>query len=87
MPIEITLETIIIFGIFIVAVFIFYKVFKLILRGSLVVIASFVFPWVAQYFGLPVTASLETGINFALMGFGLFLIYEFYHFIVHFLRF
>lgn len=86
MPIEISMDTILIFGAFIIGTFVFYRIFKIILRGSLIVFASFAFPWVAQYFGLPIIASLQTGINFAIMGFGLFLIYEFYHFITHFFK-
>lgn len=86
MPVEISLETVVIYVAFIVGVFSFYKMFKLIMRGSLIVFASFTFPWVAQYFGLPIIGSIETGINFALAGLGMFLIYEFFHFITHFFR-
>ena len=83
MPIQISVETVVVFLAFIVGVFSFYKMFKLIMRGSLIVFASFMFPWVAQYVGLPVIASVEVAINFALAGLGLFLIYEFYHFVTH----
>jgi len=83
MPIEITLETILIFTAFLITVFVLYKLFKIIIRASLVVVASFAFPWVAQYIGLPISANIETGILFAIVGFGLFLVYEFFHFIVH----
>lgn len=86
MAVEITMDTIVIYSAFIIGIFVFYKIFKTLLRGSLVVAASFVFPWVASYFGLPIVATVQTAINFALAGFGLFLIYEFFHYITHFFR-
>ena len=86
MAVEITMDTIIIYTAFIIGIFVFYKIFKTILRGSLVVIASFTFPWVASHLGLPVVATVQSGINFALVGFGLFLVYEFFHYITHFFR-
>ncbi len=82
MAIEVTLTTILIFIGFIITVFILYKLLKFFIRASLVVAASFVFPWVAKYFGLSITANLETAIMFAIAGFILFCIYEFFHFIV-----
>jgi len=82
MAIEVTLTTILIFIGFIITVFILYKLLKFFFRASLVVAASFVFPWVAKYLGLSITANLETGIMFAIAGFTLFCIYEFFHFIV-----
>lgn len=83
MPIQISIETAVVFLAFVIGVFTFYKVFKLLVRGSIIVFASFMFPWVAQYVGLPIVANLDLAINFALAGLGLFLIYEFYHFVVH----
>lgn len=82
MVIETTLTTILIFIVFIVTVFVLYKLLKFFIRASLVVTASFVFPWVAKYLGLSITANLQTGILFAISGFILFCIYEFFHFIV-----
>ncbi len=71
---------------FIIIVFILYKLFKIIVRASIISIAGFVFPWIAKYMGLPITANIETGITFAFIGLILFLIYEFYHFIVQFFK-
>jgi len=86
MVIEITLESILIFFVFVVVIFVLYKILKMIFKVSLIVVASFIFPWVAQHMGLPITANLETGITFAVIGFGLFVVYEFFHFIVQLLR-
>lgn len=86
MVVELTIETMIVFLVFIIFVFIFYKLFKFIVRASLVSIASFAFPWVANYMGLPIVANIETAITFAFIGLGVFFIYEFYQFIVHFVK-
>jgi hypothetical protein len=86
MVIEITLTTILIFVGFIVTVFVLYKLLKFFFRASLVVVASFTFPWVARYMGMAITANLQTGMSFAIGGFALFCIYEFFHFIVHFFK-
>jgi hypothetical protein len=86
MVIEITLETILIFFAFIIFVFILYKLFKIIVKASIISIAGFAFPWVANYMGLPIVANVETGITFAFIGLLLLLVYEFYNFIVHFFR-
>jgi len=86
MVIEATIETIVIFMAFIIIVFVLYKLFKIIIRASIISIAGFVFPWVANYMGLPITANVETGITFAFVGLILFFIYEFYHFIVQFFK-
>ena len=86
MVIETTLMTILIFVGFIVTVFILYKLIKFLFRASLIVAASFAFPWVARYFGMAITADLQTGIFFAISGFTLFCIYEFFHFIVQFFK-
>jgi len=86
MSIVVTLETIMIFVAFLVVVFVIYKLFKFIIRASIIVIASFAFPWVARYVGLPIVASLETGITFALLGLGVFFVYEFYNFLVQLVK-
>jgi len=83
MAVEITLQTVFIFAAFIIGVFLIYRTFKILIRGSLVVVASFAFPWVAQNMGLPIIASLSSAVNFAVLGFGLFLVYEFFHIIVY----
>ena len=86
MVVEITLETMLIFFAFVVIVFILYRILKMIFKLSLVLIASFAFPWVAQYLGLPIIGSIETGITFVMIGFALFVIYEFFNFIVQLLK-
>lgn len=86
MVVEITIDTVIIFLAFVIVVFLLYKTFKLLLRASLIVSAAFTFPWIAQYIGLPIRASMDVGLMFALAGFGLFLTYEFFNFIVQFFR-
>jgi len=86
MVIELTLTTVLIFVGFVVTVFVLYKLIKFFFRASLIVAASFSFPWIAKYFGLAITANLQTGIYFALGGFTLFCIYEFFHFIVQFFK-
>ena len=86
MVVELTLESMAVFFIFIVFIFVFYKLFKFIVRASLISVASFAFPWVANYMGLPIVANLETAITFAFIGLGAFFIYEFYHFVVQFIK-
>jgi len=86
MVIEVTVETIFIFMAFIIVVFVLYKLFKVIVKASIISIAGFVFPWVAQHLGLPIVANIETGITFAFIGLILFFIYEFYNFIVQFFK-
>ena len=88
MPLEITYETALILATFVIIVFVIYRVFKMALRGALVAIAAFSFPWIVDFLnlGLPITASAETGIQFALLGIALFLIYEFAHLIIRILK-
>ena len=86
MVVEITIDTIIMFLAFVIVVFLLYKTFKLLVRASLIVSAAFTFPWIAQYVGLPIRASMELGTMFAVAGFGLFLIYEFFSFITQLFR-
>ena len=88
MPIEITYETVLILATFIAVIFVVYRIFKLALRGVLVAIASFSFPWIVSFLnlGLPITANIDTGVQFALIGISLFLIYEFAHTIIRILK-
>jgi hypothetical protein len=86
MVIEITITTMLMFMGFIVGVFVLYKLLKFFMRASLVVVASFAFPWVASYMGLGITANLSSGMMFAVGGFGIFCAYEFFHFIVQFFK-
>jgi len=86
MVIEVTFTTLLIFIGFIITVFVLYKLFKFFIRASIVVVASFAFPWVAKYMGLTITANLQIGLMFAISGFILFCIYELFHFIVQFFK-
>jgi hypothetical protein len=86
MVIELTLTTVLIFVGFVVTVFVLYKLIKFFFRASLILVASFSFPWVAHYMGLGITADLTTGLYFAMGGFMLFFAYEFFHFIVQFFK-
>ena len=86
MVIEVTIETIVVFLVFTIFIFVFYKLFKFFERASMISIASFAFPWVAKYVGLPITANIETAITFSFIGLGIFLVYEFYHFAVQFFK-
>jgi len=86
MVVEITPDSLLIFLLFVVVVFVLYKTFRVIIKASLVVVAAFTFPWIAQYIGLHIAASIEMGLMFASAGFGLFLLYEFFSFITQFIR-
>ena len=86
MVIEITLTTMVMFAGFAIGVFVLYKLLKFFMRASLVVVASFSFPWVASYMGFGITADLHSAVLFAAGGFGLFCIYEFFHFIKQFVK-
>jgi hypothetical protein len=86
MVIEITITTILMLTAFAVGVFALYKLLKFFMRASLVVAASFAFPWVASYMGLGITADLGSGILFATSGFAVFCAYEFFHFAVQFFK-
>jgi len=82
------LQSILILGAFVVTIIILYRTFKLILRGTLVAVAGFSFPWIVYYLGLPIPIipSIETGIQFAILGISLFLIYEFFHFLKYIIK-
>jgi hypothetical protein len=82
MAVEITLGTVMIFIGFVITVFVLYKLLKFIVRASIIIVASFAFPWVARYMGLAITANFETSILFAISGLVLFFVYECFHFIV-----
>ncbi len=85
----ITPQIIIIFAVFIVVVFVLYKLFKLAFRTLVVAMAAFSFPWVVSFLNLPlpVTPDIQTGTYFAILGVVLYLIYEFFHVIIHILKF
>lgn len=76
-------QSILILIVFVVSIVVLYRLFRTLLRGALVAIAGFSFPWIAYYVGLPfpIIPSIEVGIQFAILGIALFLIYEFFNFI------
>ena len=82
MVVELTLESILVFMVFIVVIFVSYKMFKFFVRATLVSVAGFVFPWVANYMGIPLVTNIETAITFSFIGLFLFLAYESYHTLV-----
>lgn len=88
LPDYVTLETAAIFVMFVVTIFLVYKIFRFVIRASIIVVAAFAFPWIIYYLNipLPITPSIETGIQFALIGLGMFVVYEFAHFIIYFLK-
>ena len=80
-----TAEYMVVIIVFILAVFILYRLFKLVIKSVMVMIAAFAFPFVVDYMNmpLPVTADIDTGIKFALLGLTLFTVYNFFGFITH----
>jgi len=85
---ELTTDTILIFAGFIIFVFLIYKLFRVLMKGALIAGAGFSFPWIVQKFALPlnVVPSIEVGIQFASVAVGVYLIYEFSHFIKYFFK-
>ncbi|MEM5804439.1 MAG: hypothetical protein QXU82_01130 [Candidatus Aenigmatarchaeota archaeon] len=77
-------QAIAIFLVFIVFVFVLYKLFKVAIKAAMAGAAGFAFPWIVQYLSLPlpVSPSLETGLQFALLAMMLLLAYEFFHVVV-----
>ncbi|MCD6476794.1 MAG: hypothetical protein J7K26_01340, partial [Candidatus Aenigmarchaeota archaeon] len=65
-----------------------YKLLKILIKALIVAIAGFIFPYLINYLniGLPISADINTGIHFALGAIALLLIYEFFHFILYFLK-
>ena len=74
-----TWDNILIFAVFLAVMFILYKLFKVGLKLLLIAGVGFAFPWIVKYLGidLPVSATIETGLVFAGLGAGLYLIYTF----------
>ena len=70
--------------VFILGVFILYRLFRVAIKAAIDGAAGFAFPWVVQYLNLqlPIVASLETSMQFALLAIALLLAYEFFHFII-----
>ncbi|MBN2203070.1 MAG: hypothetical protein JW700_02720 [Candidatus Aenigmarchaeota archaeon] len=86
MVVELTLESILVFMVFIVVIFVSYKMFRFFVRAALVSVAGFVFPWVANYMGLPLVTNIETAITFSFIGLILFISYESYHKMLKFFK-
>lgn len=80
--------------VFIISLFVLYKLFKLLVRASIAGMIGFAFPWiingVAAYLGISlpfvIPTTVDMGIKFALAGIGLIIVYEFLHFILYFLK-
>ena len=85
-----TQETILILIGFVIFVAVSYKIFRILSKAVMIGIVSFSFPFVMSYLDitLPITilANVETGIQFAMIGVGLFIAYEFWHYIFMFLK-
>jgi len=88
MAIPFTPETILLFIVFATTIYFLYRLFQILIKASIITLAAFSFPWIVKLIGLPLTipTTLETGLEFAVAGLLLFLVYEFFHFIVHFLK-
>jgi hypothetical protein len=84
MAIEITIETIGIFAAFIIIVFLLSRLFKILIRIVGIAISGFSFPWIVEYLniGLPITADVATGLQFAIIAVGLYIAFEFFHIIL-----
>ena len=80
-----TAEYMFVIILFILAIFILYRLFKLVIKSVMIMIAAFAFPFVADYLGmsLPIPITIDTGIKFALLGLMLFTAYNFFSFITH----
>jgi len=83
-----TSSNILIFVVFLVIVVLAYKILRTAIKAIFVTAAGFVFPWIVGYLELPlpITPDIDTGIRFATLALGIFLAYEFSHFIIQFLK-
>lgn len=88
MQMPISTETILIFAVFVVVIFVLYKFFKVIAKTVIIGIAGFSFPFIVNYLNLPIplSADIQTGLHFAALAIGIFLVYTFAHFIIYFLK-
>lgn len=94
LPTWLTPEIVIIAIVFLVSLFVLYRLFKLLVRASIAGAIGFAFPWIMHtvtvYFGIilpfviPVT--FDMSIKFALAGIGIAVAYEFFHFIKYFFK-
>ena len=78
MDLDITPETIGVFILFIVIMFVLSRIVKFIMHAIAAGGAGFSFPWVVQYLGLDVgiVADVLTGLKFAALAVGLYVAYE-----------
>ncbi|MDD5416653.1 MAG: hypothetical protein PHU12_01620 [Candidatus Aenigmarchaeota archaeon] len=85
---DLTTDTVIMFAIFIIVVFVLYKLFRILLKSAAAAIAGFLFPYIVQYLKLPLDIAVnnQTSLEFAAMAVGIYLVYEFFHFIKYFLQ-
>jgi hypothetical protein len=83
-----TKEYIVVIIVFILALFILYRLFKVVMKSMMVMAAAFAFPFLVSYLNLPLPISpdLDTAFRFALLGLLIFVVYEFFGFITHFFR-
>lgn len=83
-----TPDALIILIIVAIGVAILYRLFKVALHLILAAAAGAFLPWVINWLGLdlPVTASLETSLTFAVLAAALYLVWEFLHYIYWFFR-
>jgi hypothetical protein len=81
-------QGIVVFFVFIVFVALAYKLFKLAFSAAAAAAVGFSFPWINAWLntGLPVATDLQTSIFFAGAALGLFLAYQFFHYIVAFAK-
>ena len=65
-----------------------YKIWHIATKAIVLAFLGGVFPFAVAYLGLniPVTADFETALKFAGLAVGVFVLYEFWHFIVAFLK-
>ncbi|MFH0829849.1 MAG: hypothetical protein V1887_01655 [Candidatus Aenigmatarchaeota archaeon] len=73
---------------FVFVVVIGYKLFKVALNTVIAAVVGALFPWLVKYFNidLPVQASLQNSMYFAVIAAALFLGWEFLHYIFWFFR-
>jgi hypothetical protein len=87
-PVDPTAQTAAVFIIVLLFVALAYKLFKLAFSAGVAAAVGFSFPWINDFLklGLPVTADLKTSIMFAGAAVALFLVYEFWHYVVAFYK-
>jgi hypothetical protein len=88
MEVSLTPESVVVFIAFVIVIVLLYKVFKFVTRALIISTLSFFFPWIVKFLNLPiqVSADIETGVKFMLLGLAIFIIYEFSSTIIAILR-